>query len=194
MSRILLIAFGSSGSIQPCLAVGLGLQARGHQVSFAAGESHGTIFERHGLGFFPVRPDRTAVTANPEVSRQSTQLKSAFAVQNLLRYVEETYTDLLAACGGTDLFISHPALRTAGGGEASRPLAFTGPGAGHAVLDDGSASAALYAVAGEPSSNRELPALSDFSRLQEAHAEVDGACGRIASAGRAPADFESSFF
>jgi len=111
MSRILITAFGSAGSIQPSLAVGLGLRKRGHQVSFAAGESHRTIFETYGCGFFPVRPDRTAVTANPEISRQSTQLKtgSAFAVKNLLRYVEETYTDLLAACAGMDLFISHPA-------------------------------------------------------------------------------------
>ena len=111
MSRIVLAAFGSSGSIQPSLAVGLGLMARGHQVTIAAGQSLRGTVEGYGLAFFPVRPDRSIVTADPEESRRTAQLKtgSAFAVKNLLRYVEETYADLLAACQNADLFISHPA-------------------------------------------------------------------------------------
>jgi UDP:flavonoid glycosyltransferase YjiC (YdhE family) len=111
MSRIVLATFGSPGSIQPSIALGLGLRARGHEVTIAAGKSLHTKTEAYGLSFSPVRPDRSIVTADPEASRQTAQLKtgSAFAVKNLLRYVEETYADLLAACRGADLFISHPA-------------------------------------------------------------------------------------
>jgi len=35
MARILLSTFGSSGDLNPFLAVGLGLRARGHEVTFA---------------------------------------------------------------------------------------------------------------------------------------------------------------
>ena len=35
MARILLTTFGSSGDLNPFLAIGLGLRTRGHQVTFA---------------------------------------------------------------------------------------------------------------------------------------------------------------
>ncbi len=85
--------------------------ARGHHVTIAAGSSQESTVARLRLSFAPLRPDRTIVTADPEVSKRAAQLRtgSAFAVKNLLKYVEESYIDLIAACRGTDLFISHPA-------------------------------------------------------------------------------------
>lgn len=91
--------------------MGLGLAGRGHRITVATGESQRKVVEQHGLHFVPVRPDRTIVTEDPQASKQAAQLRtgSAFAVKNLLRYVEETYSDLVNACQGCDLFISHPA-------------------------------------------------------------------------------------
>jgi MGT family glycosyltransferase len=111
MSCIVLATFGSLGSVHPYLALAQGLKARGHTVRVAAGESYRVLIQEHGLDFRPVRPDRTTVTEDREVSRRSTQMRtgSKFAVKNLLRYAQQTYDDLLDACQNADLFISHPA-------------------------------------------------------------------------------------
>ncbi len=53
MARILLSTFGSSGDLNPFLAVGLGLRARGHQVTFAVEREFQPQVKALG---FPVAP------------------------------------------------------------------------------------------------------------------------------------------
>ncbi len=115
MSCIVLTTFGSLGSIHPYVALATSLKARGHTVCVAAGETYRCLIQEHGLDFRPVRPDRTTVTEDAEVSRRSTEMRtgSKFAVKNLLRYAQQTYDDLLDACQKADLFISHPAAFSA---------------------------------------------------------------------------------
>ena len=55
--RILLFGFGSRGDVQPYVALGLGLQAAGYEVTIAAGLNFGPLVQDYGLRFAPIRVD-----------------------------------------------------------------------------------------------------------------------------------------
>ena len=57
MSRFVLTTFGSLGDLHPTIAIGLGLQARGHEAIVATSENYRQPIEALGLGFRPLRPD-----------------------------------------------------------------------------------------------------------------------------------------
>jgi sterol 3beta-glucosyltransferase len=65
--RYCLLALGSRGDVQPFVALGLGLKARGYEVVIAAAEDYGALVTEQGLNFAPLvgriadRMDRTAV-------------------------------------------------------------------------------------------------------------------------------------
>lgn len=52
--HLTLCTFGSRGDIQPCLALGLGLQDAGHKVRIATSRFHEPPVRRHGLDYFPL--------------------------------------------------------------------------------------------------------------------------------------------
>lgn len=52
--RLALCTFGSRGDVQPCLALGRGLRAAGHEVRIATSRFHEALVRRHGLDFFPL--------------------------------------------------------------------------------------------------------------------------------------------
>jgi len=51
MARIVLTTYGSSGDLNPIVALGLGLQARGHAVVIAVEEAHraAVLCERYSI-------------------------------------------------------------------------------------------------------------------------------------------------
>ena len=55
--NITILAVGSLGDVQPYLALGLGLQAAGHKVRFAACANFEAFVRGRGLEFFPIRCD-----------------------------------------------------------------------------------------------------------------------------------------
>lgn len=55
--RILLFGFGSRGDVQPYVALGLGLQAAGYEVTIAAGLNFGPLVQDYSLRFAPIRVD-----------------------------------------------------------------------------------------------------------------------------------------
>lgn len=59
--KITFIAFGTRGDVQPTLAVGKALQARGHQVSMIASANFKNWIEGHGLHAWPSQVDVQAV-------------------------------------------------------------------------------------------------------------------------------------
>jgi len=52
--RITILAIGTRGDVQPCLALGLGLQRTGHTVRFAAADDLQTFVGDWGLEFLPL--------------------------------------------------------------------------------------------------------------------------------------------
>jgi sterol 3beta-glucosyltransferase len=55
--HITILAFGSRGDVQPCVALGLGLQRAGHKVRLAAFSRFGAFIESRGLDFFSLGVD-----------------------------------------------------------------------------------------------------------------------------------------
>lgn len=103
--RILMLAFGSRGDVQPIIALGQGLQRAGHAVAIAAGINFQTWIEREGLAFEPFHIDIEAAmqtdlgkewlgnsSGNPmkelQQMRQMTQTHAAQVAEDLLRMAE----------------------------------------------------------------------------------------------------------
>ena len=62
--KITIFAAGSQGDIQPCVALGKGLQQAGYQVSLAAPEDFAEFVQRHALEFRPLRGDIQKIMAS----------------------------------------------------------------------------------------------------------------------------------
>ena len=108
--RIVLTTFGSFGDIHPYIAVGLELQARGHQAIIATSPSYREKIEATGLGFHPVRPDILPPEENLETILKAMDVMKGgeFIIKELFTpYVRESYEDLRDATRGADLLITH---------------------------------------------------------------------------------------
>jgi hypothetical protein len=62
--KITIFAAGSRGDIQPCVALGKGLQQTGYQVRLAVPENFAGFIREHGLGFYPLRGDVQQIMAS----------------------------------------------------------------------------------------------------------------------------------
>ncbi len=111
-TRILLATFGSLGDLHPYMALGVGLRARGYQVSIATLGVYRQKVEAVGLGFFPVRPDLSDFGTDPDMIKKAMDLRTGtrYLLENMiLPHLEAGYHDLLAASHQADFLISHPA-------------------------------------------------------------------------------------
>ncbi|HEX6819244.1 MAG TPA: glycosyltransferase, partial [Ktedonobacterales bacterium] len=110
MTLIVLTTFGSSGDLNPYVALGLGLRSRGHDVVFAVEEAFRAMVEEAG---FPVRHlsgEAMSVlgTHVDGLVGRSTPLRSLRVLieQYLLPTLRPRIDDLLAACEGADLLVA----------------------------------------------------------------------------------------
>ncbi|WP_409484522.1 glycosyltransferase [Arsenicicoccus dermatophilus] len=110
--RILLVAWGSRGDVQPFVALGLGLRAAGHEVTVAATQDFAEWIRGLGLGHaqFPVS---VAELVRTDLGRRWLGGASTTTVGELrlMRQVSELSADplvttLLAAAPGHDLVVS----------------------------------------------------------------------------------------
>ncbi len=102
--RLTIFAAGSRGDIQPCIALGQGLQRAGHDVSLAAPADFEGFVESHGVGFTPLRGDVQRIMAG-DTGREFMEtgggnpLKSIRAVRTMIApVVMEMAEDAYAAC------------------------------------------------------------------------------------------------
>lgn len=107
MAHVVLSSFGSLGDLHPYLALGLGLQARGHRATIATSAIYRAKVEGLGLGFHPTRPH-----FDPDDARLAARVMdrfrgTAFVFKELVMpHVRETYADLMAAVAEADLLVS----------------------------------------------------------------------------------------
>jgi MGT family glycosyltransferase len=110
VARIVLNPFGSLGDVHPYLALAIGLRERGHQPIIATAESYRSKMESEGIGFSPVRPDVGELLENPELLRKIWHPRwgSEYLLREyVLPQIERGYEDLLGACQGADLVLTH---------------------------------------------------------------------------------------
>jgi rhamnosyltransferase subunit B len=108
--RLVMATFGSLGDLHPYLAVAIGLQARGHEVTIATSEMYRHKVVGEGIKFHPVRPNLASLFNDSEAMGLALDIPAAtqyFLCQILLPHLEESYEDLLQACRGKDLLVSH---------------------------------------------------------------------------------------
>ncbi|MGF1504025.1 MAG: glycosyltransferase, partial [Anaerolineae bacterium] len=75
--RVRLLSVGSRGDIQPFVALGVGLQARGHDVRVVAPENFAGFVQEHGLDFGAITVDYQAMAESDEVKAvMTTPLKA----------------------------------------------------------------------------------------------------------------------
>jgi rhamnosyltransferase subunit B len=108
--RIVLATFGSLGDLQPFLAIGAELRARGHAPIVATSELYRGQVAAAGLGFAPVRPDRFPNQQDPDfldrVIRDRASPAAVFRAM-FLPSLRESLEDLLTATEGADLVVAH---------------------------------------------------------------------------------------
>lgn len=108
--RIVLNTFGSLGDLNPYLALAMGLKKRGHQSVVATSEVYRQKVEAEGVEFAPVRPDVGELLHQRELTEKLWHPRhgSEFLIrQYILPQLQASYEDLLKACAGADLVLTH---------------------------------------------------------------------------------------
>jgi UDP:flavonoid glycosyltransferase YjiC (YdhE family) len=109
--HLTILAAGSRGDIQPYFALGVGLQAGGHRVRFAAFRNFGSLVEPYGLEFAPVDADFQAILSGADgqgmVASGGNFLQLARGIGRTVQPIlTQIGNDFWRACQGTDLLIS----------------------------------------------------------------------------------------
>lgn len=109
--RVLLCTLGSLGDLHPYIAVGLGLTARGHEVTIATSAIYREKVEGEGLRFHAIRPDVGRLVESPDLMRKAYHPRtgSEFLMREFfLPGAAGMYEDLLPAATQADLLVGHP--------------------------------------------------------------------------------------
>jgi len=107
--RIVLTTFGSLGDLYPFLALARELKDRGHDPVVATSACYGPLVKSQGVSFYSVRPD--IGDFEPAFIKRTWDRRkgSEFLIRELLLpNLRDSYADLIAACNGADLLITHP--------------------------------------------------------------------------------------
>jgi rhamnosyltransferase subunit B len=110
--RIVLNTFGSFGDVHPYLAIALELKKRGHDPLVATAEFYRSKIESVGIAFAPVAPNIGELLSKPEMIERIWRPRTGpdFLIrQYLLPALDQSFEDLVSACRGADLFLSHAA-------------------------------------------------------------------------------------
>jgi UDP:flavonoid glycosyltransferase YjiC (YdhE family) len=109
--HLTILAAGSRGDIQPYLALGVGLQAAGHRVRFAAFRNFAPFVDSYGLEFAPVDADFQAIMGGDDgqgmVASGGNFLQLARGIGRTVGPIlTQIGNDFWRACQGSDLIIS----------------------------------------------------------------------------------------
>ena len=76
--NVLILTFGSRGDVQPYIALGKALEARGHDVTLSTGQGFETDIEAHGLRAAPLSVDVRALLQAPEMQKALRSISARF--------------------------------------------------------------------------------------------------------------------
>jgi rhamnosyltransferase subunit B len=112
VARIVLNTFGSLGDLHPYLAIAIGLRRRGHAPVIATSEVYRQKILAEGIGFAPVRPDVGLIMDDADFIARLWDRRRGGEVlfrHYLVPHIDQSYEDLLDACRGADLLLTHTA-------------------------------------------------------------------------------------
>lgn len=100
--------FGSLGDLYPLIALGQGLEARGHRVAIASNRLYQPKIEQAGLTFEPLRPELPTSQAMFDEVMDRQRGPERLIRNYILAGVEATYTDLMALMERYDALLNSP--------------------------------------------------------------------------------------
>ncbi|MGV9362190.1 glycosyltransferase [Amycolatopsis sp. NPDC003731] len=108
MSRlVVIVAPGSRGDVQPCVALGRGLAAHGDRVRVLAASAFRELVESHGLGFAPLSADPAALLGSAVGQAWTGGRRFLSGLRAVLRPVLDTLlADVHAGAAGADLVLA----------------------------------------------------------------------------------------
>lgn len=111
MTDILLLTLGSRGDVQPFVALGAALTARGHSVTLSTGKGFESLIEAHGLTAAPLSFEPQAAMAQPEIKAAMESprgwLKAFRASRDVMqRQLDETWS--IAQAVRPQMIVYHP--------------------------------------------------------------------------------------
>ena len=113
--KIMMIAFGSRGDVQPFLALAVALQGRGHHITLAASQDFEDLIQSHGVTYLPIAIRASAMQnlgSTQQVTDKGVTPSSLLAIwreiiPQIKRAMLQATHDIADACGGVDLLIAH---------------------------------------------------------------------------------------
>lgn len=108
--KITLFSIGTQGDVRPFVALGLGLQARGHRVCIASGQSCEALVRRFGLDFSPLEADFLEVMAKDPNALQKglNPVRFVRTARAALKKMSRRWPEQgLAAADGADLLLGN---------------------------------------------------------------------------------------
>jgi len=112
VARIVLNTFGSLGDLHPYLAIAIELRNRGHDPVIATCEVYRQKVLAERIAFAPVRPDVGLKMNDAKFIEKLWHPRRGgeFLLRDyLVPHIEQTYEDLVRACQGADLLLTHGA-------------------------------------------------------------------------------------
>lgn len=109
--RIVMLAPGTRGDVQPYVALGLKLQQAGYTVRVAAQENFASFVRNLGLEFHAVGGNVSQIAARADIAaitQTASPLKMLLSFNTLRSLAADLPKDFYAACDGADAIIYHP--------------------------------------------------------------------------------------
>ena len=107
MAKIVLSTLGSLGDLHPKIAIGLELKARGHEIVINTWEGYREKLDAIGIAFHPMRPDIDQSDRELLADLMHPSKGPEKVIRELVfPYLDEMYSDLVAACVGADLMVT----------------------------------------------------------------------------------------
>lgn len=104
--KVLILAWGSRGDMEPCLALAVGLQKAGHHATLAAPRVHAGWIESYGVKAHPMRFDVSEFFRAQEVSNDRNPMRRLRAQINGVRSgILESLDDYWQASEGADFVL-----------------------------------------------------------------------------------------
>ncbi|CAA0088883.1 O-mycaminosyltylonolide 6-deoxyallosyltransferase [Zhongshania aliphaticivorans] len=108
--NITIFSIGTQGDVRPFIALGLGLQAKGHKVCIASGKTCETLVKSQGLSYAPLTADFLEVMAKDPraIQRGLNPLALMTTARRHLKDMSQHWaTEGLAAAEGADLLLGN---------------------------------------------------------------------------------------
>jgi sterol 3beta-glucosyltransferase len=106
---MLILTLGTRGDVQPFLALGAGLRARGHEVRLATGRGFAGPAARHGLEYAPLEADFAALVRTPETQAALRSPRAALrAWRELGPMIRQVLDGTWVAAEGAEAVVYHP--------------------------------------------------------------------------------------